>query len=419
MLHDLIVELYGQRTYDVLIIVLKFYPLWLPPILAYLFWELWVRYVRYYTFITTKMVLLEIMIPRDLAKSPMAMEIVLNSLYQIGGEGTVVDRYWTGRTRAWFSLELASFGGEVHFYLWTRENQRNMVEAHFYSQYPSIEIREVEDYAKNIVFDPEVRDLWAIQYKKTQPNPIPIKTYEEFGLLDNPKPEHEVDPIANMLEVLGSMNKEEDMWLQIVVRGHKKEKFFNHFWSRPKDWTTEILEVRKKLFEKMVAERGGTRPAGEEDALLKAIDRSVQKFAFDVGIRAIYFAPKGKITLDGKNGMRGFFRPYGGGYPDFKPGSYNIHFSRFNTLHFYDSTDWDYPWQDFMNIRVNYRKWKMLDAYKRRMFFYTPYEYWHRVSILTTEELATIYHLPTAAVVTPGLPRIESKRAQAPSNLPV
>ncbi len=419
MFRDLIVMWYGETTYHVLVILFNFYPLWLPPLLGYMFWEVWLRYVRYSFFANTKMVLLDIRVPRDQAKSPQAMEIILDAFYQTGGESTFIDRYWSGRTRAWYSLELVSHGGEVHFYVWVRDNLRNLIEAHFYAQYPSIEVREVEDYAKKVTFDPEKRDLWAIQFKKTQPDPVPIKTYEVFGLTDNPKPEHEVDPIANMLEFLGSISAEEEVWCQIVLRGHKKEKPYNRFFSKSTDWRKQILETRKALFDRMKAERGVARPAGEEDEFLKALDRSVQKYAFDVGIRVIGFAPPGKITISLKNGMRSLFRPFSAGYADFEAPDYNIHFSRYNTFKFYDSTDWDYPWQDFMNIRVNYRKWKMLDSYKRRMYFYAPYQMDHRISIYTSEEIATFFHLPTASVATPGLLRIESKRAQAPTNLPI
>jgi hypothetical protein len=38
--------------------------------------------------------------------------------------------------------------------------------------------------------------------------------------------------------------------------------------------------------------------------------------------------------------------------------------------------------------------------------------------ILSTEELATIFHLPSTVVSVPTFNREESKRGEAPSNLP-
>jgi hypothetical protein len=38
--------------------------------------------------------------------------------------------------------------------------------------------------------------------------------------------------------------------------------------------------------------------------------------------------------------------------------------------------------------------------------------------ILSTEELATIFHLPSTVIGTPTFKRAESKKGEAPSNLP-
>jgi hypothetical protein len=38
--------------------------------------------------------------------------------------------------------------------------------------------------------------------------------------------------------------------------------------------------------------------------------------------------------------------------------------------------------------------------------------------VMSTEELATIYHIPSSAIGTPGLRRIQSATGEAPANLP-
>ena len=69
--------------------------------------------------------------------------------------------------------------------------------------------------------------------------------------------------------------------------------------------------------------------------------------------------------------------------------------------------------------RTLYEK-HMLEAYKMRSFFRPPYEHYRAEPfILTTEELATIYHFPGQVVTTPTLTRIEAKKAKPPSNLPI
>ena len=77
----------------------------------------------------------------------------------------------------------------------------------------------------------------------------------------------------------------------------------------------------------------------------------------------------------------------------------------------------DYPWEDFRNIRKDYMKRKILAAYKNRSFFHPPYKKKHFV--MSSEELATIFHLPGKAVETSSLNRVVSRKAEAPANLPI
>jgi hypothetical protein len=61
-------------------------------------------------------------------------------------------------------------------------------------------------------------------------------------------------------------------------------------------------------------------------------------------------------------------------------------------------------------------KERELDEYKRRVL--SPQSTSYGPSVMTTEELATIYHFPGKVATTPTLGRIPSKRAEAPANLP-
>ncbi len=76
-----------------------------------------------------------------------------------------------------------------------------------------------------------------------------------------------------------------------------------------------------------------------------------------------------------------------------------------------------YPWEDYKNIRANRQSKMALEAYKRRCFFTEPFE--GDPIVMTSEELATVFHFPGEVAATPNLNRIPSKKAQAPSNLPI
>ena len=67
----------------------------------------------------------------------------------------------------------------------------------------------------------------------------------------------------------------------------------------------------------------------------------------------------------------------------------------------------------FHRNRIWVKKWFMHDF----LYRHTP-RFLHN-TVLSTEELATIFHFPGATVTTPTLTRVPSKRAEAPSDLPV
>ena len=146
-------------------------------------------------------------------------------------------------------------------------------------------------------------------------------------------------------------------------------------------------------------------PADQD--LLDALARSISKPAFDVGIRAIYVAKKDVFdTPFGIGGIISFFK----------------HFNTENLNGFRPNGDkwhaqFGFPWQDFKNIRRNMLSKKVLKAYRRRLYFMPPYL--STALVLNTEELATVYHFPGSVAATPSLARIPSKRADAPSNLPI
>ena len=79
-------------------------------------------------------------------------------------------------------------------------------------------------------------------------------------------------------------------------------------------------------------------------------------------------------------------------------------------------------WTKHMNKKIAKKKKKMFHAYKLRSFFQWPYKHMGDKPpfVLTTEELATIFHFPSGVVSqTPTLNRVPSKKSEAPANLPI
>lgn len=392
------------HTEPIFSMAFRWFPYWGPIIFGMIFWHEWVRYVRAQYLANMKWVLLEIKVPKEIHKSPLAMEIALNALYQTS-EGNWYDKYWKGKLKDWFSLEMVSLEGHVKFFVRTTAGYKNVVEAQLYGQYPDIEIYEVPDYTRYVDYRGKEGEwaIAAVEYELTKPDPYPIKTYIDYkldsGLL---KEEQKVDPLTSVIEYLGSIGKDEQIWVQILVQAAGKR--YSKKDGTKGDWKDEGKDEIKKLTGADV-KKEEAKPVSEMDRnAAKAIERSFEKFGFDCGIRAMYFAKGDKFNASHMKALGGLWRPFStNNLNGFKP----------NELTF----GYDFPWQDYNDIRLEKKKKKFFKAYKYRSWFYMPRKL--KPFVLNAEELATIFHFPGGVAQTPTFGRITSRKSEAPINLPI
>ncbi len=386
-------------------------PVWLPAIFLVVLFNAHLYYKRTKFWQKEGSVLLEIKLPREIMKSPLAMEVVLGVFSQGGGEGTWINRIWEGKTRSWFSLEIISVGGKIRFFIWTQPKYRNVIEAQIYSQYPGIEIYEAEDYTKSFYYNPDINNIWACEFALTKPDPYPIKTYVDYGLDKDPKEEFKTDPMTPMIEFLGSITEGHNIWIQMIIRAHKKRRLFDVFGEREDSWKDESKEEIEKVVEKFRPkdkEKPGRPGTKGETEIITALERSVSKIPFDCGIRGIYIADKDKFNPANIGGIAGSFKQYGSGdLNGFKPAGW--------------FTIFDYPWQEWGGLKEQL-KTRVLEEYKLRRYFYSPWrgkKFYSKPFVLNAEELATIYHFPGSVSNTPTFERIPSLKSKAPANLPI
>ncbi len=396
-------------------------PIALCIILAMIMWPLWVRYVRAKFFLSLKYAVLEISLPKDTFKSPLAMEVFLQSLHNTSN-GSHFAQFWKGEMRPWYSLEVVSIEGRIKFFIWTEDRRKAGVINGLYSQFPGIEVKEVEDYTKSVHFDPSAMKVWAAEMKFTKDDAYPIKTYVDYGLDKDPKEEFKVDPMLPMLEFLGSVGPNQQVWIQILIQAHIPNK------RKPGHWFKKIdsyQESAKKLVNEIMIRDSKTKgikaenkKAGEvfpdiprlskgEQDVIEAIERSVSKLSFDTGIRGIYIGSKESFnTIFGVGGILGSFKHFNTEHLNgFKPNG-DVWHPRLGD-----------PWKDYKDIRRNRYAADAIAMYKRRSYFYAPHE--GKALVMSTEEIATVYHFPGSVAATPTLQRIPSKKAEAPSNLPL
>ncbi len=389
-------------------------PLWLPIVLLIIFFKKWIALIQTQFIEKEGSVLLEIKLPQEITKSPAAMELVLLSMHQLA-KNNLIDAYITGKTRPWFSLELVSIGGSVKFFIWARKRFRKMVETQIYAQYPTVEVHEAQDYAMEVhhpgkLTRKDLMPFWAGHFVLTKDDVYPIKTYIDYGLDKDPKEEYKIDPMTPMLEYLGSLKPGEQAWVQILIRAHRKEGFTDIRLSKKPDWTDAGKKEIKEKMEKLKEEgENGSRtrqPTKVEADVITALERSLTKAPFEVGIRGFYIAPPDVFNPANIPGIIGSFKQYGSEHLNgFKPSK---------------ATTFDFPWQDFGRRKQTKNEKKMLEAYKRRSFFEIPFKF-YRVDpfILNVEELATIFHFPGRVATTPTIQKTTSTKGQPPPNLPV
>lgn len=404
---------------EVFAIALKFFlstwPVWLPIVLLNVAWGLWLDYVRRTWLKKQGYILLEVRLPKEVVKSPAAMELVLQGIWEDAGISTPADAFWEGKLREWFSLEIVSIGGEIRFFIWAFPRWRKIIESRFYAQYPGAEIFEAEDYALKLRYEPDVIEAFGVNTGLVKADAYPIKTYIEYELDKKKGDEQEeiVDPITPVIEYLGTLRPGEVAAIQIIIRAHAKESYLYGHLQLKEPFTKGV----NKEIEKYIKEEQIVKPAEDSKGVtflnltktqtetIAAIQRNASKLAFDTMIRILYVAPKDVYDKTRGTGIIGSMRQFGAKHLNgIKPVFFSL----------------THPWQDFNNMIKKERMSAFVDAFKRRAFFGTPhFHLFAEPYVLTTEEVATVFHLPGSVATTPSLVRAPSKKAEAPANLPI
>lgn len=360
-----------------------------------------------------KTILLELRIPREIKKTPEAMEQVLAAMHSLRNvPGDINEKYWLGEMTRWFSLEMVSFGGEVRLFVRVYAKQRNLVEAALFSYYPDLEVIEVEDYMNRLPPDiptlyEQNMDFWGTEVILEKEDAYPIKTYPNFeGDLE----ERENDPISAFLEVLSKVKASEFVGIQILIAPGLDE------WEE--EWDSLVDKLKEPKVKESNTESESAfgafsrfipRSPAETD-VLKAVEENLSKPAFNTQIRFIYISPK-EIFYDSfaRRGIVGAFKQYS-----------TLHLNRFKNHEEVSTRTKVWKWPHFFpHWRNEYKKQRLLHEYIKRE---VPPETWmgrfmtsflfdwnfksHRFH-LNLESVATIFHPPSALVLTE--PHIDRK----------
>ncbi|MFA5827619.1 MAG: hypothetical protein WC839_03960 [Candidatus Paceibacterota bacterium] len=432
----MIQDFFSTHNFNLIQILIVAIGYLMPIPLAFIAFHLWHHYRQERFIMSIKWVLLEIQVPRDVIKTPASMELIFSNAFYHKSMKGFWEEFMVGAPWLWFSLELVSIEGRVHFYIRTPTRIRDLVETQIYAQYPQAKIVEVDDYVFNI---PQYKkdgnwNMWGCEFTKMKDDVMPIKTYKQIEeLKTGTKEEFKVDPITPIIEYLGSLSKGKQMWVQIVIR-QSLRKYPSRVTGKRVNFETHAEEYMKNLLAPFtkIGKGGGVgggdsmeiRAPGFIEPSIKAMAATLGQIHFDCGIRLITLADKRLISTEQFNSFRRssrlIFRQFAQPYS--------------NELDRRNSTQFDAPWSDPTGLALTKIKKRMLNFYRMRTFFHPPIQYTFKypavlsmffpsgkpnIFVLSNEELASLYHFPGMVSETPSFKRIESKIAKPPSNLPI
>ncbi len=410
-------------------------------LLARVAYKMWLHYVQANFISGIDWVLLEIIPPREVIKSPMSIELFLTNALYHWSEKSGLEKYWQGAVWFWFSLEIVSIEGQVHFYIRTPTRVKSLIETQIYAQFPQAQVKVAEDYSLAVdkITPDSAWNLWGCEFKYSKPFAFPIKTYKAYELDKNPKEEYKIDPISPVIELFGSIGKGEQMWMQVVITPCQK-KFKTHGkWFKKHDWVQEAEEEIRRALKEFTrvhpdAGIGGAtameiRPPSFFDTVVKGATEKITKVAFETSIRVCYVAKKEVFNMSNRRNIRLIFRQYAAPMSNELVRTNSTQADAFGT----NLIAQFFPLSSEKVGRLSNR---MLLEYQEREFFHPPMRhkislpwplsplvfpnFFHpHINIMNTEEIATIWHFPSQALRVPTLERVESKEAAPPPNLPV
>jgi len=299
-------------------------------------------------------VLLQIAVSRTNEIKIDAMEQIFASLFSIKKGG------WKQKFsfQPSISFEIVARKEDIRFYVWCPRPLKDLLERQVHGGYPDAEILEVDEYN---LFAKEGK----VAYKSFQlrnENYKPIKTFKELP----------TDPMSALTSALAKMGEYEGAVVQILVSPAESD------WQ--KDGKSFLSNTKKQESD---PEKAKYSVSGK---LLEAVESKISKPGFEVSVRVV-------CVSDNLDSAKAHLSHIGSAFEQFA-GEFNGLKGRKIRYKSAFIDDFIYRYQPMFNIMGN------------------------RVSILNSEELATVFHFPNRQITTPNIHWLNAKTAPAPAEVP-
>ena len=299
-------------------------------------------------------VLLQVTVPRDNEVKIDAAEQFFSSLGSLSHGGF----FSFLKTQQHISFEIVAKPGDIRFYVSVHEHLRDLIEKQIYGMYPGAEIKEVDEYN---IFDEKGKVSFASFILKSA-DYYPMKVYKDLP----------VDPLSAITSSLAKMGEGEGAAIQILITPASSK------WK--KSGKSYISSVKKNEADPEKAKYN------MDPKVLESIENKTSKPGFNTVIRVVVSS----TSLE----------------------SANMHLHNLESVFTQFSSDQNHFGQAKHLIKSSF----MVDFIYR----YFPIVNWpyRQYSVLTSEELATIFHFPNKSIETPHISWLTSKRAPAPVEIP-
>lgn len=306
-------------------------------------------------------ILLQISLPRDNEIKIDAAESLFSGFASLRKSG----RFARFHPQPHISFEIVGKPGDIRYYVHVPKKLRDLVEKQINGAYPDADISVVDEAdvkQKGVIgneyniFSEDGKVAFA-SWRPKGPAYAPLKNYKDMA----------VDGMSMITSTLAKMQEGEGAAIQILLSPADPK------WK--KAGRAHIGKVKK-------AESNPEKATYSADPKeLEGIENKIGKPGFDVVIRAVVCSSTMESAKGHLDNIGSAFAMFGG------QNSLTKNKHRFKGLFM----------QDFI-----YRYWPMRDC----------------VGVLTSEELATLYHFPNKQITTPGIFWLTSKRAPAPTQIP-
>jgi len=418
----------------------------LPVMLAAQLRKLYIWWIDWdFAYAKLKWVVLEITPPREVLVPFKAMEDVFAVVWPIWDGANWREKWCEGEmdnSPFWCSWEIVSLEGRVHFYLRILSQHRTSVETALYAHYPDIEIKEVSDYV-NLVPTTVPNEEWNVygeDFYQTKDPAYPIKTYEKFFEPQGERiaaEEKRIDPIISLLEGMSRLGPGEQYWMQFITIPIadsdnpwrvNAQKIIDKISKRPEKKEATFFEELIYTFKQLIfgPEKEGSgesakyswapmqkEESGEKEMVLTPGERELitdletkmRKAAYKVVLRGFYVAKRENWKPSHRVLARSYFS----------------HFSQQNLNRLSFAAETRPKIHYIMRQRRAFIRARKM--FRNAVLRFTPMfpDREKYCAILSTEELATLYHFPLriSGMVSPTMSKVESKKAGPPPNLPI